>query len=161
MLASLPANTLKEMNATDCRLYELLYDMITRRRNKHGSHGGYIMPSEAWLAQRLGRCRQAISESVSKLKHIGLVWVVQRRPIKGKWQTNLYRLMKTVFCKADNIKKFVFSKGLPCRLLTTLSRDYKKSIPSRQEKDSGNVSNRDESLSEVMERVFKKVTFKD
>jgi len=92
MIAGLPKDVMVQLNTTDIRCMELLRDMIIRHGKKNPSKKEYACPGQEWLSQRLDRCRQSISESVQKLSRLGILRVTQRRPVRGMWSTNLYRL---------------------------------------------------------------------
>lgn len=62
----------------------------------HPGGAAYAVPSEAWLAARVGVCRETVSHAICRLEVHGLLHVTRRRPVDGKWQTNLYRIAGSV-----------------------------------------------------------------
>jgi|GEM_PF-7026111 len=54
----------------------------------------YCVPSEERIATFVDVHRVTISRTVSSLKSMKLLDVIQRRPVDGRWQTNLYKLSK-------------------------------------------------------------------
>jgi hypothetical protein len=71
-------------------------EMITRlqwvRCVQSSGRSLYAVPSERWLGGRLSLCRETMSDAVCVLEAHGLLSVTRRRPVHGRWQTNLYRL---------------------------------------------------------------------
>lgn len=71
-------------------------ELVTRLQWVHcvRSSGGsaYAVPSERWLGGRLSLCRETMSDAVCVLEAHGLLCVTRRRPVHGRWQTNLYRV---------------------------------------------------------------------
>ncbi len=119
--AMLPRDITIQLTATDHRNMDLISDMVERSAKKNPSKKGYVCPGEEWIAQRLGRCRQAISESVQKLHKLGILKVINRRKIKGHFQTNLYKLGYWLLRAAGNLKSLISNVSLPCRLQATHS----------------------------------------
>jgi len=83
----------RQLSSIDIRLLEVLayLSRLTARRSPTGA--SYCIPGRAWLATRLGCSRETISEHVARLARLGLIHRQQRRPVDGRWQTNLYRLI--------------------------------------------------------------------
>lgn len=75
-------------------------EQITRLQWVHAANsdlgGAWAVPSELWLAGRVSMGREAVSDAVCVLAAHGLLVKVRRRPVHGRWQTNLYRLSTTI-----------------------------------------------------------------
>ena len=71
-------------------------ELVTRLQWVHavegGSHAVYATPSETWLAEQLGVCRETISDAVCVLAGHGLLRVTRRRPVNRCFVTNLYQM---------------------------------------------------------------------
>ena len=67
---------------------------VLMKLNDNKNHCGseYCIPGEKWLAWRLGVRVETISRCVQKLKRMGYLWIRQRRPVKGHFMTNIYKI---------------------------------------------------------------------
>jgi len=78
----------------------LVLEAITRlqwfQARTLASHAAYAVPSEAWVAGELCLARETVSDAVQVLKAHGLLLVTRRRPVGGRWSTNLYRMAGAV-----------------------------------------------------------------
>ena len=155
MIAALPKDVMVQLNTTDIRCMELLRDMIIRHGKKNPSKKEYACPGQEWLSQRLDRCRQSISESVQKLSRLGILRVTQRRPVRGMWSSNLYRLGYWLLRLLGRMKEAVFSTFSPCRLKATHSyKPYINSIP-KQPKRNFSIKIEDSPYLEIIQRMAK------
>lgn len=85
-------------------LTQITYWML--RRVARGSSGAlYSTPSEMQIAKFVDCNRVTVSRNVSRLSSKGLLSVVNRRPINGSWQTNLYKHCSLIFTILDEIIK--------------------------------------------------------
>lgn len=115
-----PQDIYNQLDGVDFRLLEEI-DYLSRCQAKHGKTGArYCFPSEAYLAQKLSRCREVISRHVSKLSRLGVLSVIHRRKVRGHWQTNLYRIVSSVWWR--------IRKGLG----KTISRDFSRVPPAHK-----------------------------
>lgn len=84
--------TYNQLTGLDARLLELI-DYECRKTRKHSPSGAsYCLKPQEWLATCLGVCRETISRHVSKLAALGILQVTHRRPVRGEYQTNLYKI---------------------------------------------------------------------
>ncbi len=74
---------------SDVRVFEEL-TYLCRLRKKKGLVP-YVIPSRKYLARKTGYCVTTVSRSTSRLVARGLLRKVQRRPIRGIYQTCLYK----------------------------------------------------------------------
>ncbi len=74
---------------SDVRVFEEL-TYLCRLRKKKGLVP-YVIPSRKYLARKTGYCVTTVSRSTSRLVAHGLLRKVQRRPIRGIYQTCLYK----------------------------------------------------------------------
>jgi biotin operon repressor len=83
---------IKQLNCTELRVYLKLKECM-KWHGKHSKSGAeYWNASQAWIAQEIGRTRQWVNRCIQKLHKLGLITSMRRRRVKGRWQTNLYRL---------------------------------------------------------------------
>lgn len=85
-----PTDVWNKLTGIDARLLEQLAFLSRLQRAKSPTGKAYCTPSRAWLAERLGCHRDTISRHTSKLALLGIVRKLQRRPVRGEWQTCLY-----------------------------------------------------------------------
>lgn len=80
------------LTGTSWEVLELITRVMWVQAVRSPSHALYCTPGERWMAERLSMGREAMSDAVCCLEAHGLLCVTRRRPIRGSWQTNLYRL---------------------------------------------------------------------
>lgn len=106
----------------DCLTY---LSRLTAKRSAHGAH--YCTPGRAWLADQLGCSVRTISRHTTQLAALGVITKTQRRPRRGHWSTNLYRVISRTGWRAAR-----FAQQL--RALThRLTRPAHIASPSRRE----------------------------
>ena len=82
-----------QLRTVDAGLLDELAFLSRLRRAETRGRASYATPGRVWLARRLGVSVRTVSRHVSALVGLGLVERTQRRPVSGKWQTNLYVLV--------------------------------------------------------------------
>lgn len=85
-----PSDIARQLTGTDFRLLDELTFLARQQRKRTGA--SYAIPGRKYLAVRLGVCIRTVSRSVSRLKRLGILDAIQRRPVRGIWQTNLYKI---------------------------------------------------------------------
>jgi len=66
---------------------------LSRQTARHSpKQAHYCTPGRSWLARKIGVSIGTISRHTTRLKALGMLNKLQRRPVDGKWQTNLYAL---------------------------------------------------------------------
>lgn len=74
----------------------VIYEQIVRLiwlRGRSGRHAAaYAWPSEAYLGRVAGTCRETVSRWVWRFQRAGMLRIVNRRPERGSWRTNLYHV---------------------------------------------------------------------
>ena len=89
---SLPANLRSSLTASQFNIIYLILDLCQiHSQNKPGG-SIYVVPSELYIAKKIGRSREWVSKSLQKLQQAGLIVITRRRKVRGRWMTNLYRL---------------------------------------------------------------------
>lgn len=87
-----PDQVYRRLKTIDVGLLDQIAFLSRHRRNETRAKSCYATPGRAWLASRLRVSVRTVSRHVSALVHSNLLDRTQRRPVGGKWQTNLYRL---------------------------------------------------------------------
>ncbi len=82
----------KHMPDLDKRLtVTLLFEMLSKSY-RSTSGAVYCTISEQEIADRLGVCRETISDHIQIIEKTRLITVIRRRQEQGVWQTNLYKI---------------------------------------------------------------------
>jgi hypothetical protein len=71
-------------------LHEISFLALAHGLN-NPSRAIYCVPSEKYLAKKIGTCRETVSRNIQILKEMKLLNVVRRRKENGYWKTNLYK----------------------------------------------------------------------
>lgn len=80
------------LTGTSLEVLEQITYLIWAHARVAAGHAAYAIPSERYLAEELCVARETISDAVCELYAHGLLRVIRRRPVHGRWQTNLYAL---------------------------------------------------------------------
>ena len=94
MAATFPQDIAQQLLGTDYRLLDELSFLARQQRKKSGA--AYCMPGRQYLSQKLGVSIRTVSRSIARLTRLGILDATQRRPIRGRWQTNLYKIRSWV-----------------------------------------------------------------
>jgi hypothetical protein len=85
-----PSDIARQLLGIDYRLLDELSYLAKQQRQRTGA--SYAMPGRAYLSSKLGVSIRTISRSVARLKRLGILEAFQRRPVRGQWKTNLYKI---------------------------------------------------------------------
>ena len=85
-----PQDISNQLLGVDYRILDELAFLSKQQQKKSGA--AYAMPGRAYLSQKLGCSVRTISRSISRLKRLGILDSTQRRPVRGRWKTNLYKI---------------------------------------------------------------------
>jgi hypothetical protein len=89
--------TYNQISGLDARLLELI-DFDSRQQAKKSPTGArYSLKPQAWLAKVLGVCRETVQNRIYHLEKLGILDVTRRDPKRGKWQTNMYKIVSFVW----------------------------------------------------------------
>jgi hypothetical protein len=88
-----PAALCRQLKTIDTTLLDELAFLSRLRRTSSPSGAAYCVPGRAWLGARLGVSIRTITRHTSHLVGLGVLRREQRRPVAGRWQTNLYVLV--------------------------------------------------------------------
>ena len=91
------------LGSVDILLLEELHYLCTLRAKRSPTGAEYAMPSRNYLAAKLGVCVATVSRRVSRLVAAGYLDRVQRRPRRGVYATNLYRLKRAAGAQARRL----------------------------------------------------------
>jgi len=108
-----PQAVWNQLDGVDFRLLEQINYLARTAADRRQSGALYCTPGRKWLATRLGVSICTISRHVSKLARLQVLHRIQRRPIAGRWQTNLYRPIHWTCWKVSAVR---------ARLLTATHR---------------------------------------
>lgn len=91
--APLDRTTWRKLRGQDIRLLDEIgfLSRLQARRSARRAH--YCTPGRAWLAGRLGCSTRTVSRVSAKLAALGVLSKLQRRPVDGRYQTNLYAVV--------------------------------------------------------------------
>jgi len=105
MLERIPRTKLKPLRGTTGHVLEIILAVMKVTPFKDISGSEYCIPSQRWIASRLVCSRETVSRSVTRLSKLGLIHVIHRRKVRGRWQTNLYKLGQELCKIIYGIKK--------------------------------------------------------
>jgi len=94
MAFQFPVDINQQLLGVDYRLLDALGFLAKQQRKKSGA--AYCMPGRKYLSQKLGVSIRTVSRSIARLKRLGILDVIQRRPVRGIWKTNLYKIRSWV-----------------------------------------------------------------
>lgn len=94
MAQQFPQDIYRQLEGVDYRLIDELSFLSNLQAQRTGSR--YCIPGRKYLARKLGVCVRTISRHITKLRKLGVIDAIQRRPVGGIFQTNLYRLYPAV-----------------------------------------------------------------
>lgn len=82
-----------QLRAQDFRLLDHIafLSKLTAKRSATGAR--YCTPGRQWLAEQLQCSTRTVSRTTARLAAIGVLQKTQRRPRRGHWSTNLYRII--------------------------------------------------------------------
>lgn len=100
-----PADIIKQLSGHDFRLLEEL-SFLSRSQAKRSPTGArYCCPSEKYLAGKINLERANVSRHIAKLEKLGILSVTHRRPVRGHWRTNLYKIISWKWWKFSGLLK--------------------------------------------------------
>lgn len=85
-----PEETYRQLDGIDYRILNEIAFLSKLQKKRTGS--SYCCPGREYLAAKVGCDVGTVSRHTSKLVILGILEKRQRRPIRGIWQTCLYRL---------------------------------------------------------------------
>lgn len=88
-----PAELWRQLKSIDFLILDHLAYLSRLRAAHSPKRAHYATPGRAWLAAKAGVSVSTITRHTTRLKALGLLDKRQRRPVEGKWQTNLYVLV--------------------------------------------------------------------
>ena len=144
---SFDRTTWNQLSSLDIRILDELAFLSRSTATRSATGARYCYPSRPWLAQRLACSVETITRHTSKLARLGLLAKLQRRPVRGTWQTNLYRLIHPMAWAAARLRANIV------RLSNRLSR-----MPGLASSQSRRVIDRTrkEGLAEIIARGMAK-----
>ena len=157
---SLPSNLRSELTASQFKIIYLILDLCQIRHKNYPGQSIYVMPSERWIAQKIGISREWVSKSLQKLQEVGLIIITRRRKERGVWRTNLYRLGHVLW-RCLKFTSYCFSSvfnhvNKSSHLVIEPSINNKKTTFSEI-----SYNNKSPGLGDIITRITKKLGFED
>ncbi len=81
------------LSGIDYRILEQVQALSRSWQTRNPSGAAYCWPGRKWLAERAGCNVWTISRHTARLARAGYLRVVHRRPVAGRWSSNLYVLL--------------------------------------------------------------------
>jgi len=100
-----PYEIYRKLEGVDFRLIDELSFLANLQAQRTGSR--YCIPGRKYLARKLGVCVRTISRHLSKLRRLGVIDAIQRRPVRGQFQTNLYRVYEWTVWQARRVMSLI------------------------------------------------------
>lgn len=92
MAHTFPVEIYQQLDGYDFRILNEIAFLSKQQKRRTGS--AYCCPGREYLAGKVGCDIWTISRHTSKLERLGILIKKQRRPIRGIYQTCLYKLVK-------------------------------------------------------------------
>ncbi len=110
-----PEDIYRQLDGVDFRLIDELSFLSKLQKERTGA--SYCLPGREYLARKLGVSVRTVSRHIAKLKGLGVIDAIQRRPVRGQWRSNLYKVVHWI--------------GWRVRQLTGSIRDVWKAVKPR------------------------------
>jgi len=133
-MINLPTSILQSLKHSDLLVFNALFPLFYFRLKQHPDSAIYITPSEIYLSKKTGLARETVSRSIQHLVNLGLIVKIQRRKIRGRWTTNLYKIGTLLKAILNFGKRFFFK---PFHRVTGMSHIEYKGV-NRNIIDNGN-----------------------
>ena len=91
-----PRPMLQKLTAAAWRIIEELYWLEQCYARDHPGRNPYSVPGQEYIAAKVGVTREYVSRVTTWLHHEGFICKTFRRPVKGRWQTCMYKLASAV-----------------------------------------------------------------
>lgn len=124
----------QSLSNTELRLLDWIAYLSEIQSKKSPTGAKWCRPSRKYLADKLGVCVRTISRAASRLQALGLLFVQQRNPIKGIWQTNYYKIIGPkgwALAKFRHRVRSVVNRGTFKSHLSTPERVNNRSEPAK------------------------------
>lgn len=136
MTFAFPADIYRQLLGVDHRLLDELTFLARKQAQRSPSGARYCIPSRTYLAAKLGVCVRTVSRSVARLKRLGIIDAIQRRPVQGIWRTNLYKVKHWLGWRIGQMGQLLRAKlpkakhrGTPMAHIASRKREMKTSEP--------------------------------
>lgn len=132
-----PQDISNQLLGVDYRILDELAFLSKQQQKKSGA--AYAMPGRAYLAHKLSVSIRTISRSIARLKRLGILDSIQRRPVRGQWKTNLYRLRHWFSWRLGQLSgvlRKLSHRGTPKAHITFSIREIKAPDPLPPTKNS-------------------------
>ena len=124
-----PEDIYQQLDGVDFRLIDELTFLSKLQRERTGA--SYCIPGRKYLARKLRVCVRTVSRHIAKLRKLGVLDTVQRRPVLGQFQTNLYKVFEWTVWKARRVISMVRHVAKAMKPKTGASGVASFSLPNR------------------------------
>lgn len=132
MAFQFPQEIYQKLDGIDLKLLDELAFLCRQQKKKTGS--AYCCPGRRYLAGKLGVDVGTISRHTTKLLELGILDKRQRRPVRGIWQTCLYRLRSWQAWALGRVAGLIRKVGNPHRVrLGARKAFFKRKIEASQD----------------------------
>ncbi len=132
-----PEDIWRQLSGVDLKLLDEIAFLSRKRAERSRSGALYCAPGRKYLARKIGVAVSTISRHVSKLKRLGLLTALQRRPIGGIWQSNMYKINSWLGWRLAGIRDMVRKIGSRVAKKAHIALLRSKSISPRGESPIG------------------------
>jgi len=127
-----PQDTYNKLDGIDLKLLDEIAFLCRQQKKKTGS--AYCCPGRQYLADKLGCDIGTISRHTTKLLELGVLDKRQRRPVRGIWQTCLYRLRSWQAWALGRVAGLLRKVGNPHRVRPDARKAFlKRKVETSQE----------------------------
>lgn len=143
--------TYNQISGLDARLLELI-DYDCRIRAKISRTGArYSIKPEAYFARILSVTRETISHRVCHLEDLGILDVTRRSPVRGIWQTNMYKIVSFVWWRLRKVLRGLRKR--PYRV----NQPSHLSIPKREKKPEKTEGGEPTAIKSTLMSLFQQI----
>jgi len=125
----------------------LLHGVQSSRR------GVYCVPSEKYLSKDAFCARETVSRNITVMKKLGLLKVTQRRPVDGRFSTNLYKLGSLLLSLISRVTSCFFSFFNRVTSMSHIVTETSNNNLKRQKESSAQHKIPVVSVQEVIDRI--------
>lgn len=125
----------------------LLHGVNSSRR------GVYCVPSEKYLSKDAYCARETVSRNITTIKKLGLLRVIQRRPVEGRFSTNLYKLGSLLLSLISRVTSCFFSFFNRVTLTSHIVTETSNNNLRKQSESSALHKILDVSVQQVIDRI--------
>lgn len=96
-----------QLKTIDFRLLEELRFLSVRQSQTSPTRAHYCKPGRAYLARKLGCTITTVSRHTSRLKALGVIQKLQRRPHRGRFRSCLYAIVAPAAWRITRLRHLI------------------------------------------------------